>query len=90
MKWLILAFCLTASVAQADTFERGIDRPGSDYTHFNGSSARACQAECRDARRCRAWTFVRAGFQGDAPKCWLKDRVPASTEGECCTSGVVR
>ena len=79
-------------VAAQSTFEVNVDRPGLDYRNFDlaRSRPRLCQEECLDDRRCRAWTFVRPGFQGPEPRCWLKFDVPASTPSECCVSGVAR
>lgn len=73
----------------AMSFERGVDRPGSDYTSFDiRGSARTCQAACDRDDQCRAWTYVRAGIQGPAPRCWLKFQVPPPRWDDCCVSGV--
>lgn len=81
---------LISSVVWAQTFERGVDRPGFDFRNFDiDGPARACQAACGRRDQCRAWTYVRAGFQGPAPRCWLKFRVPPATGNECCVSGIM-
>jgi hypothetical protein len=81
----------TLAAAQA-TFEVNIDRPGEDYSNFDLPRARPrlCQQSCFEDGSCRAWTYVRPGFQGPAPRCWLKSGVPAGTPSDCCVSGVVR
>lgn len=75
--------------------EFGIDRAGGDYRNFetppdaNGS---ACRAACEADTRCRAWTYLRPGYQGagSPARCYLKDRVPQPRRRPCCVSGVVR
>jgi hypothetical protein len=86
-----LSLSLIPPGAWAQSFERNVDRPGSDYRNFNidGSPA-ACQAACGRDDECRAWTYVRAGYQGPLPRCWLKFRIPSPTGNQCCISGVMR
>lgn len=75
--------------------EFGIDRAGGDYRNFetppdaNGS---ACRAACEADTRCRAWTYLRPGYQGagSPARCYFKDRVPQPRRRPCCVSGVVR
>ena len=73
----------------AQSFERNTDRPGADYTSFdiNGGPS-SCERACMREYACRAWTYVRAGFQGPGPRCWLKSGVPAAQPSDCCVSGV--
>jgi len=85
-----VATTLLSGTAFADTFERGVNRPGSDYTHFGVSSPRDCHSACRLDGRCAAWTYVRAGFQAGGPVCWLKYRVPGAIGNWATISGVVR
>ena len=59
-------------------------------TSPSGAISRHCLELCRTTRGCRAWTFVKPGFQGASARCWLKDVVPAAVSNPCCTSGVVR
>ncbi len=86
----VLAASLLSGSAFADTFERGVDRPGSDYTRFGVSSARQCHSACRLDGRCAAWTYVKAGYQAGTPVCWLKSRVPGAVGNWATISGVVR
>lgn len=72
------------------TIERGVDRPGNDYSDFDlvAPDLGLCRQACADDEKCRAYTYVSPGIQGPKPRCWLKDSVPASTNNLCCTSGV--
>ncbi|MBR1214462.1 PAN domain-containing protein [Bradyrhizobium sp. JYMT SZCCT0180] len=80
----------TAS-AQGENFSRNTDRPGNDIRSipFRGD-AEACLKLCFRERECRAWTFVKAGFQGASPVCWIKHTIPRAIPNRCCTSGVIR
>lgn len=75
--------------AGADMIDN-IDLPGSDYERFRPRSPKDCQAACKSKWRCKAWTYVRPGFRGLAPVCYLKDGIPAPTRNNCCISGKVR
>lgn len=74
-------------------FEMSIDRPGGDYRHFvmrpNGEAA-ACKDACDGDKKCRAWTYVRAGYISTYPRCYLKSKVRTPRRKPCCISGVVR
>ena len=50
----------------------------------------ACIAACEGEARCRAWTYMRPGYQGPAARCYLKDRLRPPRRKPCCVSGVVR
>ena len=85
-----LALVLLGAPASAQRIEYGTDRAGSDITNFNlppNGSPGNCQGACLANGRCVAWTFVRAGWQGPAPRCWLKDQVPPPQDNVCCVSG---
>jgi hypothetical protein len=82
---------LSTQLLWAQAIERGVDMPGGDYTSFDiGGGPRACLSACASSRHCRAWTWVRAGFQSASPRCWLKDSIPGGTPNDCCASGVIR
>ena len=68
------------------------DRLGLDYTSFNLPAAdpRLCQAACAKDARCKAFTYVKPGYQGSAARCWLKHSVPETRPNPCCVSGVKR
>ncbi len=98
MKKAVLAALLAVSFVSAavsaaaaqDTFEVGIDRPGSDFAHFAIRSPNQCHDACRGDNRCVAWTFVRPGVQAPEAQCWLKGRVPRAIEYDATISGVIR
>ncbi len=73
------------------TFELNTNRGGGDYTSVvlpSGSQAAQCRSLCLADGTCLSWTFVKAGYQGPNPRCWLKSSIPAKTNDVCCTSGV--
>jgi hypothetical protein len=71
-------------------FEVNINRPGDDYADFGGTanSALLCFGACALQPQCKAWTFVKPGFQGPLARCWLKNAVPPPVPDFCCSSGV--
>lgn len=75
------------------TVSSHLDRPGADYTSFEISFTGHEYLECREAcakdPKCRAYTLVKAGIQGDKARCWLKSSVPAPRYSDCCVSGVL-
>lgn len=77
-------------IATEEGYELNTDRDGSDYEDFDLSSPdpRLCADACAEDDKCKAWTYVRAGYQGAAPRCWLKDSVPEPEPNECCISGL--
>lgn len=66
------------------------DRPGNDYSSFNlpAADAALCKDACDSQAQCRAWTYVKPGVQGPAPRCYLKNPTPAAVNDNCCISGV--
>lgn len=88
---IAMTFIFTGTMAMADTFEIGWDRPGNDYFHYEMNNPREilCQNRCQQDRRCRAWTYVNKGVQGPRAQCWLKHTVPAPIRNSCCTSGII-
>ncbi len=80
-----------ASLALADTFEIGWDRPGYDYSSYDLSMPREilCQWKCQQDVKCKAWTFVNPGVQGKYARCWLKYAIPKAVPNSCCTSGYI-
>ena len=86
---LVLATMPTLSVGQ--TFEPGVDRPGSDFANFDipGRGPHTCQSACIQNADCRAWAYGRVGYHGPVAHCWLKFRVPEARGDSCCVSGIV-
>lgn len=81
---------MVASRAAVGSFEHDTDRAGSDFLGFDLESPdiAQCQAACQADVRCRAWTYVRPGFQGAKARCCLKEAVPSPSAAACCVSGV--
>ena len=73
----------------AGGIEIDTDRPGNDMHGFNVAQANPamCQTSCTNDAQCVAWTYVKPGIQGPAPRCYLKNAVPAPTRNTCCVSG---
>jgi hypothetical protein len=73
--------------------EYSIDRFGGDYRNIevaNDATGATCKAACEADNKCRAWTYVRPGYIGAAPRCYLKERITRPRSKPCCISGVVR
>jgi hypothetical protein len=73
--------------------EYAIDRHGGDYRNFTLDSDPAgapCKSACEGDNRCRAWTYVRPGYDGPSARCYLKSRITPPRHKPCCISGVVR
>ncbi len=68
--------------------EQNIDRPGGDYKSYDLAvdSVLSCQLDCDRDPQCRAYTYVKPGYQGPYARCWLKNTVPAAVPSDCCTS----
>jgi hypothetical protein len=49
-----------------------------------------CAQACNDDSQCKAFTFVKPGFQGPDGRCYLKYGVPDPVPNECCISGALR
>lgn len=82
-------FAPTAS-AQWSSSEPGIDRQGADYTSFNiDGGPRGCRNTCLADERCRAWTYVRAGYQGPCPAMLAESGAAQPRDSDCCVSGVI-
>jgi len=73
--------------------EFGFDRHGGDYRQFETASdpqGKSCEHACESDGGCRAWTYVRPGYVGNAAVCYLKNRITRPQRKACCISGVVR
>lgn len=68
-------------------WEPSTNRPGGDYRSYS-LGPEWCRDACDRDPQCRAWTFVKAGVQGDAARCYLKSSVPAGRPDANCVSGV--
>jgi hypothetical protein len=75
------------------SIEYSIDRPGGDYHNLEvppDPTGKPCADACEAEARCRAWTYMRPGYEGSAARCYLKDRLTRPRHKPCCVSGVVR
>lgn len=73
--------------------EVNTDLLGTNYLDFNVSTPDPglCRSACAGDDLCSGWTYVKPGFQGPSPWCWLKTgRIDFRIEDRCCTSGVMR
>jgi hypothetical protein len=87
----LVVLALLSAPAFAQRIEYGKDRAGSDIGSFSlpmSGSPENCQGACQANASCVAWTFVRSGWQGPTPRCWLKHEVPPPVDNVCCVSGI--
>lgn len=68
--------------------EEHVDRPGSDYRHFDAANPASCEGTCTAESACSSWTWVRPGVQGPSGRCWLKNRVARPIASADTVSGV--
>jgi hypothetical protein len=74
------------------TMEQNTNLFGEDYKDIDLDTPdpALCAEACMGEVRCKAWTYVKPGVQGDNAKCWLKDKVPHRSPDGNCVSGVKR
>jgi hypothetical protein len=80
-------FVVLISLAPAAYAVDGFNLPGSDYANFTADSALVCRQTCAGDSKCKAYTWVKPGYQGPSGRCWLKTRVPSLVKDSCCDSG---
>jgi len=86
--------CISGAAIGGGIADRGMemntDRPGNDYEKFDlrASEPELCEDICMKDEACKAWTYVKPGFQGNNPRCMLKNNVPPPKASRCCISGV--
>lgn len=81
---------LAGGCARDPGIEYDTNRYGSDFKFYRtkqSSCPQTCARACAADPRCRAWTFVRFGHEGQG--CWLKNGVPEPNSNSCCDSGTV-
>lgn len=73
------------------TREADTNRFGGDYQRSTMSTndPTVCAYWCSQDQRCKAYTYVPPGVQGNAPVCWFKNSVPERTGSPGLVSGVV-
>jgi len=79
----VIALFLAAPSVAVD----GFDQPGGDYANFPATGWWHCRNTCAGDARCVAWTWVKPGVQGPAPRCYLKNIQPKLVANACCNSG---
>ena len=91
-KYLLpLLFGLALTMSYGWGQDVGVDRPGSDLRpgfELATPDPALCRQACEADPNCKAYTYVRPGFQGPKARCWLKSAVPAAVQNDCCISGV--
>jgi hypothetical protein len=80
--------CCVSGVRLLSPQQWNVDRPGSDIAPgFDAVTSSSCESACRNNPQCKAYTFVKPGFQGTQGKCWLKNKKPTAKTNACCVSG---
>jgi hypothetical protein len=71
------------------SMDHDTNRAGHDYKHFELQEAdpELCRAACAAKPKCRAYTFVKPGIQGERAQCWLKSQASPPEPAPCCVSG---
>jgi hypothetical protein len=83
------ACCTSGTIVRAaNAIEANTDRPGHDLRQTSAADPAQCKGACDGEPACVAWTWVKAGWQGPAPRCYLKKVVPKAVPATCCTSGI--
>lgn len=74
------------------TIEYDTDRMYGDYLDFDlpRDDYKLCLTACAKDSKCKAFTFVKPGSQGDSARCWLKSNVTSASGSSCCVTGVRR
>lgn len=74
------------------SLEYNTNRGGADYRNFDLAEARLelCRDACANDPQCKAFTYVKPGYQGPRARCWLKNSIPNGSSNACCISGVKR
>lgn len=96
---LVISFLPHLGVAQTPaapgtfTREPNLDRSGNDLRKdilAPDAGVDVCEARCREATGCVAFTYVKLSTTVPAPICWLKATIPVGYKSECCISGVLQ
>jgi PAN domain len=78
-------------VSAVTSTEPDTNRFGGDYVGFDLGQPNPlwCSYYCSQDLRCNAYTYVPPGIQGANARCWLKDRVPATSVAPGLVAGVI-
>ena len=65
-------------------------REGYEYKLFilKSDKPSVCQKLCEIDPSCSVWEFVRSGFEGEKPKCYLQRGISKPAIDRCCVSGI--
>ncbi|HEY0545833.1 MAG TPA: PAN domain-containing protein [Pyrinomonadaceae bacterium] len=65
---------------------------GENLTYYPGTTPEQCQEDCDKNKRCKGYTFIRAGAYnpGDAAMCYQASVVKEMVSHPCCISAVKR
>lgn len=74
----VLILLATAGVANAQGAYTNHDYPGNNYKVFylDKDYWPDCMNACVNDPKCSAWTYVKPGYQGPKPRCYLKSAIP--------------
>jgi hypothetical protein len=63
---------------------------GENLTYYPGTTPEQCQADCTKDKRCRGFTFIRAGAYnpGDPAMCYQASVVKDMVTHKCCISAI--
>ncbi|MEI7996719.1 MAG: PAN domain-containing protein [Methylococcaceae bacterium] len=88
--FFLLLLSSVISLGHADGLEENTDRMGMDFRRIELAAADPllCQTACVGDAGCKSFTYVKPGFQGPRPVCYLKNGAPNPTPNNCCTSGL--
>ena len=79
--------------ARPGPVENAVNRFGGDYKNVElaaDPTGESCKKLCEGENRCRAWTYVRPGYQGAQARFYLKAQIIPPRRSPCCLSGVIR
>jgi hypothetical protein len=85
--FIVLLFALQKASATMSIYPG--DQPGMNYRNFDlpSDDPTLCSTECDKDVKCKAYTYVKPGYQGSKARCWLKSDIPAVKQNSCCISG---
>lgn len=81
---LLIGFAMPAA---AQSFQEGVNRPGTPYLVLSVPGAQRCQSACIGDGRCQAWVYVGTA---QTENCQLLSQRPKAVHDLCCYSGTVK
>lgn len=85
----VLILLAVAGMAHAQVAYPNLDYPGNNYKSFymDKDFWPDCMSACENDPNCKAWTYVKPGYQGPKGRCYLKNAFPKAVFNKCCESG---